>query len=622
MKYYSTRDAAVRMDAAEAIKMGLSRDGGLLTPCGIPQIDRAFLESLVNVRYQERAAKVMGLYLTDYTYEELSGFAENAYGPEKFDCDAVAPVRTVDETTHCLELWHGPTSAFKDMALQMLPQLLSAALRKTGESKTVCILVATSGDTGKAAMEGFADVPQTKILVFYPKDGVSKVQETQMVTQDGANVGVCAVEGNFDDAQAGVKRIFSDEAIRGHPGGPGLLPVLRQLHQLGPHPAPGGLLYLRLLRPGPGRKLSMGDKVNFCVPTGNFGDILAAYYAKRMGLPVGKLICASNCNDVLTDFLRTGVYDKNRPFHTTMSPSMDILVSSNLERLLFDLSGENDAEVKGYMDALAKTGKYEVSDAIKAALADQFWGGFCGEAGTSAAIAKYYKENGYLIDTHTAVAASVMEQYRKATGDKTVTVFVSTASPYKFCDHVLRAIGETPAGDGVELLDQLHETTGTAIPRRLAALKGKARRFDLTCEKPGMDSVVLEFLKYIALQQSNAGNGLMRQTVNLLPLDFGNPKEGRRLLREAFEPGICPIGAAVLCFGNFLPGCQRADSLPDPGRPVPGDGHSLLDQKHPADHRNRAAGQRRHPVGLKPPLPILRPWVCHAMVAEGGKALL
>ena len=418
MKYYSTRDAAVRMDAAEAIKMGLSRDGGLLTPCGIPQIDRAFLESLVNVRYQERAAKVMGLYLTDYTYEELSGFAENAYGPEKFDCDAVAPVRTVDETTHCLELWHGPTSAFKDMALQMLPQLLSAALRKTGESKTVCILADRGYFLSSANSINWGRIlPQ---VVYYIS------------------------------------------------------------------------AYCDLVRDG---KLSMGDKVNFCVPTGNFGDILAAYYAKRMGLPVGKLICASNCNDVLTDFLRTGVYDKNRPFHTTMSPSMDILVSSNLERLLFDLSGENDAEVKGYMDALAKTGKYEVSDAIKAALADQFWGGFCGEAGTSAAIAKYYKENGYLIDTHTAVAASVMEQYRKATGDKTVTVFVSTASPYKFCDQVLRAIGETPAGEGVELLDQLHETTGTAIPRRLAALKGKARRFDLTCEKPGMDSVVLEFLK-------------------------------------------------------------------------------------------------------------------------------
>ncbi|MFR6041474.1 MAG: threonine synthase [Dysosmobacter welbionis] len=287
MKYYSTRDAAVRMDAAEAIKMGLSRDGGLLTPCGIPQIDRAFLESLVNVRYQERAAKVMGLYLTDYTYEELSGFAENAYGPEKFDCDAVAPVRTVDETTHCLELWHGPTSAFKDMALQMLPQLLSAALRKTGESKTVCILVATSGDTGKAAMEGFADVPQTKILVFYPKDGVSKVQETQMVTQDGANVGVCAVEGNFDDAQAGVKRIFSDEAIRATLADRGyFLSSANSINwgRILPQVVYYISAYCDLVRDG---KLTMGDKVNFCVPTGNFGDILAAYYAKRMGLRLG-----------------------------------------------------------------------------------------------------------------------------------------------------------------------------------------------------------------------------------------------------------------------------------------------------------------------------------------------
>ena len=279
----------------------------------------------------------------------------------------MAPVRTVDGATHCLELWHGPTSAFKDMALQMLPQLLSAALRKTGEHKTVCILVATSGDTGKAAMEGFADVPQTKILVFYPKDGVSKVQETQMVTQDGANVGVCAVVGNFDDAQAGVKRIFSDEAIRATLADRGyFLSSANSINwgRILPQVVYYISAYCDLVRDG---KLTMGDKVNFCVPTGNFGDILAAYYAKRMGLPVGKLICASNCNDVLTDFLRTGVYDKNRPFHTTMSPSMDILVSSNLERLLFDLSGENDAEVRGYMDALGKTGKYEVSDAIKAA---------------------------------------------------------------------------------------------------------------------------------------------------------------------------------------------------------------------------------------------------------------
>ena len=495
MKYLSTRDRSVRLDAAEAIEMGLSRDGGLLTPCEIPQIDEAFLNSLVHVRYQERAAKVMALYLTDYTEEELLTFAENAYGPEKYDTQAVAPVRTLDETTHCLELWHGPTSAFKDMALQMLPQLLSAALKKTGEEKTVCILVATSGDTGKAAMEGFADVPQTKIMVFYPKDGVSKVQETQMVTQDGENVGVCAVVGNFDDAQAGVKRIFSDAALRETLAERGyFLSSANSINwgRILPQVVYYISAYCDLVRDG---RLVMGDKVNFCVPTGNFGDILAAYYAKRMGLPVGRLICASNCNDVLTDFLRTGVYDRNRPFHTTMSPSMDILISSNLERLLFDLSGENDAEVRGYMEALSQTGRYEVSDAIKAALNEQYWGGFCDEAGTSAAIAKYYRDYGYLIDTHTAVAANVMEQYRAASGDKTATVFVSTASPYKFCDSVLTAIGETPAGDGVELLDQLHDKTGVAVPRRLAALKGKARRFDLTCEKPGMDAVVLDFLK-------------------------------------------------------------------------------------------------------------------------------
>ena len=495
MKYYSTRDRSLRYDSAEAIKMGLSRDGGLLTPTEIPQIDRAFLESLVPLRYQERTAKVMGLYLTDYTEEELLGFAENAYGPEKFDTPAVAPLRAVDEKTYCLELWHGPTSAFKDMALQMLPQLLSAALRKTGEDKTVCILVATSGDTGKAAMEGFADVPQTKIMVFYPKDGVSAIQEAQMVTQDGGNVGVCAVVGNFDDAQTGVKRIFSDKAIRATLADRGyFLSSANSINwgRILPQVVYYFSAYCDLVRDG---KLTMGDKVNFCVPTGNFGDILAAYYAKRMGLPVNKLICASNCNDVLTDFLRTGVYDRNRPFHTTMSPSMDILISSNLERLLFDLSGENDEEVKGYMAALSKDGKYEVSGDIKAKLAEQYWGGFCDEAGTAATIAKYFKEYGYLIDTHTAVAANVLEQYRSATGDQTLTVFASTASPYKFCNHVLTAIGETPEGDGVELLDQLNRVSGVTVPRRLAALRGKERRFDLCTEKAGMDDVVLNFLK-------------------------------------------------------------------------------------------------------------------------------
>ena len=448
MKYYSTRDAAVRMDAAEAIKMGLSRDGGLLTPCGIPQIDRAFLESLVNVRYQERAAKVMGLYLTDYTYEELSGFAENAYGPEKFDCDAVAPVRTVDETTHCLELWHGPTSAFKDMALQMLPQLLSAALRKTGESKTVCILVATSGDTGKAAMEGFADVPQTKILVFYPKDGVSKVQETQMVTQDGANVGVCAVEGNFDDAQAGVKRIFSDEAIRATLADRGYFLSSANSINWGrvlPQIVYYISAYCDLMR---AERIRKGDKVNVCVPTGNFGNILAACYAREMGVPIGRLICASNANNVLTDFLRTGVYDRNRTFYNTMSPSMDILISSNLERLLLAVTQE-DSEVRKYMGQLKETGRYEVSERVRDKIQKLFMGYCCDDTETKKIIGAIYRQFDYLIDPHTAVGFSALGQYRQETGDETPTVVASTASPFKFCDNVLSALGVKEQAQGL-----------------------------------------------------------------------------------------------------------------------------------------------------------------------------
>ena len=494
MKYYSTRDAAVRMDAAEAIKMGLSRDGGLLTPTEIPQIDRAFLESLVDARYQERAAKVMGLYLTDYTYEELSAFAENAYGPEKFDTGAVAPVRTVDGTTHCLELWHGPTSAFKDMALQMLPQLLSAALRKTGEHKTVCILVATSGDTGKAAMEGFADVPQTKILVFYPENGVSQIQKLQMVTQEGANVGVCAVRGNFDDAQNGVKRIFSDPAIREALAGRGFFLSSANSINWGrilPQIVYYISAYCDLLREG---EVRLGEPVNYCVPTGNFGNILACYYARKMGLPVGKLICASNRNDVLTEFIRTGVYDRNRPFHTTMSPSMDILISSNLERLLFDLSGGDDALVRSYMEQLQKTGRYEVGGELLAKLQGLFYGGCCGEEDTSATIAALWQD-GYLVDTHTAVAAKVLADYRRETGDERPAVFASTASPYKFCDSVLAAIGEEPVSDSVDRIAQLQEVSGVPAPSRLAALKGKTPRFDGVADREEMEQVVLDFLK-------------------------------------------------------------------------------------------------------------------------------
>ena len=490
MQFFSTRDQNRKVTSSEAIAQGLSNEGGLFVPESFPQVD---VKALCELDYPAMAAAVIKEYLTDYSQDFLTEAAHKTYG-EAFGGKAgyLAPV---EGDTYALELWHGPTCAFKDYALQLMPKLLVEAKKNLGRTEKTLILVATSGDTGKAALDGYHDIPGVEIAVFYPTGGTSEIQRLQMATQEGANVAVYAVRGNFDDAQTGVKKVFGDTAIAAELAKRNIrLSSANSINwgRLVPQIVYYFAAYAQLLKAG---RITFGDEVDFCVPTGNFGDILAAYYAKRMGLPVGKLICASNCNDVLTDFLRTGVYDKNRPFHTTMSPSMDILVSSNLERLLFDLSGENDAEVKGYMDALAKTGKYEVSDAIKAALADQFWGGFCGEAGTSAAIAKYYKENGYLIDTHTAVAASVMEQYRKATGDKTVTVFVSTASPYKFCDHVLRAIGETPAGDGVELLDQLHETTGTAIPRRLAALKGKARRFDLTCEKPGMDSVVLEFLK-------------------------------------------------------------------------------------------------------------------------------
>lgn len=495
MKYYSTRDKNVSLSAAEAVKMGLSRDGGLLTPTRIPQIDRAFLERLIPMEYAQRAAKVMALYLTDYSEEELLTFGRNAYGPAQFDDPIAAPVRKVEDGLYCLELWHGPTSAFKDMALQMLPQLLSAALRKTGEKRTACILAATSGDTGKAAMAGFADVPQTCIQVYYPKDGVSPVQERQMVTQEGENVDVRAVIGNFDDAQAGVKRIFSDEAVRAELDKRGyFLSSANSINwgRILPQLVYYISAYCDLLNLG---KIQMGEKVNYCVPTGNFGNILACWYAGQMGLPVGKLICASNSNNVLTDFLATGTYDRNRPFHTTMSPSMDILVSSNLERLLFALSGQDDKLVADYMQQLNKHGGYTVSDEIKAKLKSDFYGGFCSEEETSKVIAEVWKKYNYLIDPHTAVAYDVMEKYRQETGDTNKTVFVSTASPFKFCDSVLHSLGVAEVQDGIDALDQLSQTTNRPAPVPLASLRNKAVRFTESVDKEKMEDVVLEMLK-------------------------------------------------------------------------------------------------------------------------------
>ncbi len=493
MKYLSTRDASLRMSAAEAIVMGLARDGGLYTPELFPALPEGALDELRKMTYPQRAAYVMKLYLDEFTTEELKRFTEAGYAcPDKFDTEAVAPVTTLNENTSVLELWHGPTCAFKDMALQMLPHLLSASLKKTGEDKTVCILVATSGDTGKAALEGFKDVEQTKILVFYPKDGVSEIQELQMVTQEGENVGVCSVIGNFDDAQTGVKKIFSDEAIREELAQRGyFLSSANSINwgRILPQVVYYISAYCDLLNEG---KIEPGQKINFCVPTGNFGNILAGYFAKLMGLPIAKLICASNANNVLTDFIATGKYDRNRPFYNTTSPSMDILISSNLERLLYLLSG-SDEEVRGYMQSLNDTGCYTVSDPLLRKLHETFECGCCGDEQVAAVIAKHFGA-GYLMDTHTAVAEGVLENYREKTGDETITVVVSTASPFKFCTSVLDAIGVHDHEPGVAILDQMAAATNLPAPRPLATLKGKEVLFTGVTEKQDMPNVVTEFL--------------------------------------------------------------------------------------------------------------------------------
>ncbi len=493
MYYVSTRDSSLRYTAPQAIVQGLSRDGGLFLPETIPTLEAGALERLAGLSYVERAVDVMKRYLDEFTAEELRGFAEKAYGPQKFDVPQAAPLRQIDENTAVLELWHGPTCAFKDMALQMLPYLLTASLRKTGEEKTACILVATSGDTGKAALEGFRDVPHTKILVFYPKDGVSDIQKLQMVTQEGENVGVCAVNGNFDDAQTGVKRIFSDAALREKLAADGkLLSSANSINwgRVLPQIVYYVSAYCDMLNAGAVR---MGETVNVCVPTGNFGNILAAYYAKCMGVPLGKLICASNSNDVLTEFIRTGVYDRNRPFYTTMSPSMDILISSNLERLLYLLSG-SDETVRGYMWQLSETGRYEVSPELHEKIRDIFACGSCGETATADTIRNVFETHRYLIDTHTAVAWDVLDAYRKETGDMRPAVVASTASAFKFCASVLPALGVTELKAGTEILSQLSERTGQPAPAPLALLSGKAVRFTVSTDKERMEQAVMELL--------------------------------------------------------------------------------------------------------------------------------
>ena len=494
MQYISTRDREQQFSASQAIAKGLADDGGLLTPVYLPKLPRRALEELKDMSYQQRAVYVMKLFLDEFTVKELTDFANAAYGPEKFDTPAVAPVRGLDSNTFCLELWHGPTCAFKDMALQMLPHLLTASLRKQEEEMTVCILVATSGDTGKGALEGFKDVDHTRILVFYPKDGVSAIQELQMVTQEGGNVGVCSVVGNFDDAQTGVKKLFSDEKLRQELAQRGFFLSSANSINWGrvlPQIVYYISAYCDLVRD---EKIQLGDPINVCVPTGNFGNILAAYYAKDMGVPINKLICASNSNNVLTDFLRTGVYDRNRTFYNTMSPSMDILISSNLERLLYAITGE-DQQVREYMDELNRNGRYEVSERVKEKIQRLFVGYCCDDTVTQKVISTIYRSFDYLIDPHTAVGFSALTQYREETGDMTPTVVASTASPFKFCDNVLGALGETNLRDGLDILDQLSEKTGQPVPAPLAGLRGKQPRFQRTEEKEHMVDAVLDMLK-------------------------------------------------------------------------------------------------------------------------------
>ena len=494
MDYFSTRGGAERVSSAAAILKGLASDGGLFVPASFPQMPLSAIEELAGLSYEERAVRILRLFLTDYTEEEIEGCVRRAYS-HTFDDVRRAPVTSVGEL-EVLELWHGPTSAFKDMALQLLPQLMSTARVKQGEKDTILILVATSGDTGKAALEGFADAAGIRIMVFYPDGGVSPIQGLQMVTQAGENVRVVAVRGNFDDAQRGVKEIFGDAAM---------VQELAALHtklssansinwgRLVPQIVYYFSAYADLLAE---KKIATGDAVNFTVPTGNFGNILAGYYAKRMGLPVGKLVCASNANNVLTDFLQTGIYDRRREFCQTISPSMDILVSSNLERLLYHLT-EDTAQVAAWMRELAENGTYDASGLLPV-LRENFWAAFTSDMMTEEEIRIVCERTSYTLDTHTAVAYRVAEDYRCETGDMRPMIVLSTASPYKFGESVLQALGKDTDGlDEFTLMERLHKRSGMPIPPRLAALRTAPVRHKEVCEKDGMRDAVLDFARSV-----------------------------------------------------------------------------------------------------------------------------
>lgn len=491
IKYQSTRGSKDIKTAAQAVIQGIAEDRGLYVPDAVPALPKS-IEELTAMPYKEIANEIIGAFFTDYTAEEMRGCVDGAYD-SKFEAEEVVPIVEAGGA-HFLELYHGKTAAFKDMALSILPYLLTTAMKKEKEDKKICILTATSGDTGKAALEGFADVPGTEIIVFFPNQGVSEVQERQMITQEGENTHVFAIEGNFDDAQTGVKKIFNDGAFAEKLSAYGCkLSSANSINigRLVPQVAYYVYGYAKMVERG---VVKAGEPVNIVVPTGNFGNILAAYYAGKMGIPVGKLICASNKNKVLTDFFNTGVYDINREFYLTNSPSMDILISSNLERLLYHLSGNDGAEIKGLMEALETEKKYEVSAKIKEGLAD-FYGGFASVEETNAAIGDMYEKYGYLMDTHTAVAYKVYQDYVAETGDKTPTLIASTASAYKFADSAAKSIGLGEEANGFEYVKALAAKTGVRVPAGLKDLENKPVRHTGVIEVPEMPKAVEESVK-------------------------------------------------------------------------------------------------------------------------------
>lgn len=490
--YYSTRGDKQAYTASQAILQGLAKDGGLFVPDALPKLDKT-MEELSAMDYKEVAYEVMKQFLTDYTKEELKTCIKNAYN-DRFDTPAIAP--TVKKAgAYYLELFHGPTIAFKDMALSILPHLMVTAAKKNNCDKEIVILTATSGDTGKAAMAGFADVPGTRIVVFYPKGGVSAVQEKQMVTQKGKNVKVVGIHGNFDDAQSRVKALFGDKELEKELAEGGFQFSSANSINIGrlvPQVAYYAYAYANLLRDG---ELKDGELLNVVVPTGNFGNILAAYYAKNMGVPIGKLICASNDNKVLFDFFRSGSYDRNREFILTTSPSMDILISSNLERLIYKIAGNDAEKCADLMKALSTSGVYNITEDMKAELHD-FVGGYTDEAKTAATIKEVYDKEGYIMDTHTAVAAGVYKDYVAKSGDKTPTVIASTASPYKFTRSVMNAIDTkyNEMGD-FELVDELCKLSGVKVPNAIEEIRTAPVLHDIVCDSDKMQDTVEKILK-------------------------------------------------------------------------------------------------------------------------------